>query len=60
MHLALNNLQRLICHKTQQTIAKLIILFTINDFFYTQLNHTKYCYLSLTIQLNISHLFVHS
>ena len=26
----------------------------------TQLNCSKYCYVSLTIQLNISHLFTHS
>ena len=32
------------------------IQFTIRA---TQINDTKYCYLSLTIQLNISHLFTH-
>ena len=26
----------------------------------TKLNSSKYCYVSLTIQLNISHLFIHS
>ena len=43
MDLALNNLQRLICHKTQPTKP----------------NQTMYSYVSLTIQLNISHLFTH-
>ena len=39
MDLVLNNLQRLIYHKTQPTI-------------YTQLNGFRYCHLILTIQLN--------
>ena len=30
-----------------------------NSFIYTQLNGSKYCYVSLTIQLNTSHLFTH-
>ena len=41
-------------------IYKLIILSESNhlhSFFYTTLNGSKYCYVSLTIQLNISHLF---
>ena len=29
-------------------------------FVYTQLNSSKYCYVSITIQLNLSHLFTHS
>ena len=29
-------------------------------FFYLQLTSSKYCLVSLTIQLNISHLFTHS
>ena len=31
-----------------------------SDFFCTQLNGFKYCYASLTIQLNFHHLFTHS
>ena len=36
------------------------ILFTINHLFSHSLMVFKYCYVSLTIQLNISHLFTHS
>ena len=45
MDLALNNPQRLICHKTlNQPTINIIHAFT-------QLNGSKYCYVILTIQL---------
>ena len=34
-------------------------VFYINSFIYTQLNGSKHCCVSLTIQLNISHFFTH-
>ena len=43
-----------------------VLLFNTNksiqhySFFCTQLNNSRYCYVSLTIQLNISRLFAHS
>ena len=46
MDLAWNNLQRLICHKTQTTNNQLSI-YSFN-----------YCYLTLIILCNIKHLFV--
>ena len=48
MYLALNNLQRLICHKTRTTNNQRIILFNINYLFAHSL---KYCYLTLVILL---------
>ena len=37
-----------------QTVLFLTIQFSMS----TKLNHFKYCYVSLIIQLNISHLFI--
>ena len=46
-------------------ICKHILLITfLNEpeviVFYSQLNGSKYCSVSLTVQLNLSHLFKHS
>ena len=50
----------------KHTVKKFqVLLFDINNsvqyfsFICTQLNDSKYCYVSLTIKLNISHLFAH-
>ena len=60
MDLVLNNLQRLICHKTQQTkpTNQTNNLIKHQSFVYTQLN-VKIA-LFLTIQFSISHIFGHN
>ena len=63
MDLALNNLQRLICHKTQQTNqtflneSELIFMHTNFAIVSTQLNGFNYCYLVQIIQFYINRLF---
>ena len=51
--------------KKKEKRRKECLVNTFNHIYYfsfvcTQLNSFKYCYVSLTIQLNISHLFTHS
>ena len=53
--------------KLRHTVEKFqVLLFNTNNFIQhslfvcTQLNGSKYCYVSLTIQLKISHLFTHT
>ena len=53
MDLALNNLQRLICHKTNQPTNQ-------PTFIYRQLNGPKFCYVTQTFEFNIQHLFSRS
>ena len=54
----------MICLQTVEWLHEL--LFNINysiqhySLVYTQLNSFKYCYVSQTIQFNISHLFTHN
>ena len=54
MDLALNNLQRLICHKTKTDNNSI----EHYSFVCTQLNDSKYCYASIKNQLNITHLSI--
>ena len=56
MDLALNNLQWLICHKTQTTNQQTNFIRQL--FLYTQLNGQTVLF--LTIQYNASFLFAHS
>ena len=51
MDLALNKLQWLICHKNQTNQTN--YSFQHYSLVCTQLNGSKYCYVSLTIQLNV-------
>ena len=63
MDLVLNNLQRLICHKTQQTKPNQVLLWITHNsikhqsFIYIQLNGERVLF--LTIWFNVNHLFAH-
>ena len=58
MNLALNNPQRLICHKTQTNIQT--DNFILKIIISTQLKCFKYFSLTLIILFNINHLFAES
>ena len=63
MDLALNNLQRLICHKTQPTNQHIFLITFLNEtelIIWTQLNGFSYFYLIRIILFIINHLFAHS
>ena len=44
------------CRYTELNDQTILFQFSMS----TKLNYSKYCYVSLTIQLNISHLFTHN
>ena len=52
MALALNNLTKFDMPLNKETKP--------NQFVWSQLNGSKYCYITLQIQFNVSHLFEHS
>ena len=54
--IGLNTVFFVYTHLNVKTVLFQIIQFSMS----TKLNGSKYCYISLTIQLNISHLFTHS